>query len=100
MKANPTKRDLRRRKISEDDRTLMDIRYLFEPYKVYTSKYVDKNGNEKVYSNPVITKKKEHRELTAEEIEFIHKHSACEIAKHFGKSTTWAYSRKAGNYTI
>lgn len=100
MKTEPTKRDLKRRKISEEDRTLMEIRYLFEPVKFYKTTYVTKSGETKTYVNRQVNKNKEHRNLTPEEIEFIKTHSATEIAKHFNKSSTWAYSRIAGNYTI
>lgn len=100
MKTEPTQRDLRRRKINEDDRTLMSIRYLFEPVKVYKTKYVNKKGETIYYDNKQIDRSKQKRNLTPEEIDFVKRHSANEIAKHFGKSTTWAYSRIAGNYTI
>ncbi len=100
MKTNPTQRDLRRRKITEDERILMSLRYLFEPVKVYKTEYVNKRGETVFYENRQISRTKEHRDLTKEEIEFIHNHSAYEIAKHFNKSTTWAYARKTGNYTI
>lgn len=100
MKTNPTQRDLRRRKINEEDRTLMSIRYLFEPVKVYKTKYVNKEGETVYYNNIQINRGKQHRNLTPEEIEFVKHHTATEIAKHFNKSSTWAYARIAGNYTI
>lgn len=100
MKTNPSPRDLKRRKYTEDDRTIMSLRYLFNPVKFYKTEYVNKKGEKVVYTHTHAYKGREHRDLTREEIEFIHSHSAYEIAKHFNKSTTWAYGRIAGNYTI
>lgn len=101
MKTDPSPRDLKRRKYTEEDRILMSIRYLFTTVKVYKTEYVNKEGKKVVYENIQVYKGKEHRELTKEEIEFIRSHSAYEIAKHFNKSTSWAYSRMLGNsYTI
>lgn len=100
MKTNPTARDLKRRKYTEDDRIIMSLRYLFNPVKIYKTEYVNKKGEKVYYVNKQCYRGKEHRDLTKEEIEFIHTHSAYEIAKRFNKSTTWAYARMAGNYTI
>lgn len=100
MKTNPTQKDLKRRKISEDDRILMSLRYLFNPVKIYTSEYINKKGQKVIHEHRHEYKGKVHRDLTKEEIEFIHTHSAYEIAKHFNKSSSWAYARIAGNYTI
>lgn len=67
---------------------------------VCKSKYIKKNGEESVYTYTKLREVKTKRMLTSDEIEYINTHSATEIAKHFNKSTTWAYNRKSGNYYI
>lgn len=43
--------------------------------------------------------KNKHEPITKEDMEYIKTHSAVEIAKHFNRSTTWAYSRMNGTKT-
>lgn len=43
--------------------------------------------------------KNKHEPITKEDMEYINTHSAVEIAKHFNRSTTWAYSRMNGTKT-
>ena len=43
--------------------------------------------------------KNKHEPITNEDMEYIKTHSAVEIAKHFNRSTTWAYSRMNGTKT-
>lgn len=83
-----------------DSKALSDLKFLFEPVKVYKLKYIKKNGEAVYYINRQIYKGKEHRNMTTDEIDFVNTHSAPQIAKHFGKSTSWAYARKSGKYVI
>lgn len=43
--------------------------------------------------------KNKYELITKEDMEYIKTHSAVEIAKHFNRSTTWAYSRMNGTKT-
>lgn len=88
------------RKIPEEDRVLMSLKFLFEPSKCYEQKYLTKDGKEKTYINRQVLKRRETRAMTAEEINFVKTHSAIEISKRFGRSTSWSYGRIAGNYTV
>lgn len=55
--------------------------------------------NDKEQSKPKPRPKNKHEPITKEDMEYINTHSAVEIAKHFNRSTTWAYSRMNGTKT-
>ena len=53
----------------------------------------------KAQPKPKPEKIRKHEPITKEDMEYIKTHSAVEIAKHFNRSTTWAYSRMNGTKT-
>lgn len=58
-----------------------------------------KNFKEQPKPKPKPRPKNKHEPITKEDMEYINTHSAVEIAKHFNRSTTWAYSRMNGTKT-
>lgn len=59
----------------------------------------DKISKEQPKPKPKPKPKNKHEPITKEDMEYIKTHSAVEIAKHFNRSTTWAYSRMNGTKT-
>lgn len=59
----------------------------------------DKNDTPQPKPKPKPKPKNKHEPITKEDMEYINTHSAVEIAKHFNRSTTWAYSRMNGTKT-
>lgn len=57
------------------------------------------NDKEQPKTRPKPRPKNKHEPITKEDMEYINTHSAVEIAKHFNRSTTWAYSRMNGTKT-
>lgn len=59
----------------------------------------ESSKNSKEQPKPKPRPKNKHEPITKEDMEYINTHSAVEIAKHFNRSTTWAYSRMNGTKT-
>lgn len=60
---------------------------------------INSDKTNKTQPKPKPRPKNKHEPITKEDMEYINTHSAVEIAKHFNRSTTWAYSRMNGTKT-